>query len=91
MLGRGQRNTDSIGSIPNFFRQDKPMIGLKTALGGNPLRVDRTGDASRTRVSVTRKTTGRGGQITVGWNRTDSPQIQDSRRVINAEQEVSQP
>ena len=32
MLGRGQRNTDSIESIPNKFRQDEPMIGLKTAL-----------------------------------------------------------
>ena len=52
MLGRAQRNTDSIGSIPKYFRQDEPMIGLKTALGGNPFRVDRTGDASRTRVSV---------------------------------------
>ena len=67
------------------------MIGLKTALGGNPLRVDRTGDASRTRVSVTRKTTGRGGQMTVGWNRTHSPRIQYSRRVVNAEQEVGKP
>ena len=64
------------------------MIALKTALGGNPLRVDRTGDASRTRVSVTRETTGSGGQMTVGWNRTHSPRIQYSRRVVNAEQEV---
>ena len=62
-----------IESIPNYFRQDEPIIGLKTALGGNPLRVDRTGDASRTRVSVTRRTIGHGGQMTVGWNRTHSP------------------
>ena len=64
------------------------MIGLKTALGGNPLKVDRTGDVSRTRVLVTRQTTGIGGQMTVGWNWTHSPQIQYSRRVVNAEQEV---
>ena len=44
-----------------IFQQDQPMIGLKTVLRGIPLRsngVDWTGDASRTRVSVTRKTTG---------------------------------
>ena len=68
--GKWQKNTDSIRSIPKSFRQDEPMIGLKTALGRNPLRVDRMGDASQTRVSVTRKTTGSGGQMTVGWNRT---------------------
>ena len=47
--------TKEYGQYPEYsdiFRQDEPMIGLKTALGGNPLRVDRTGDASRTRVSV---------------------------------------
>ena len=51
------------------------MIGVKTAVRGNPLRsdgVDRTGDASQTRVSATCKTTGRGGQMTVGWNESDS-------------------
>ena len=67
------------------------MIGLKTVLRGNPLRVDKTGDASRTRVSVTPKTTGCGGQMMVGWNQTHSPRIQYSRRVVNAEQEVGQP
>ena len=52
------------------------MIGLKTVLRGNPLRssgVDGTGDASRTRVSATRRTIGHGGLMTVGWNRTHSP------------------
>ena len=44
--------------------------------------MDKTGDASRTRVSATPKTTGRGGQMTVGWNRTHSPRIQHSRRVV---------
>ena len=88
--GKWQKNMDSIRSIPKSFRQDEPMIGLKTALGRNPLRVDRTGDASRTRVSVTCKTTGSGGQMTVGWNRTHSPRIQYSRRVVNAEQEIGQ-
>ena len=70
------------------------MIGVKTALGGNPLRsdgVDRTGDASQTRVSAMRKTTGRGGQMMVDWNWTHSPRIPYSRRVVNAEQEVGQP
>ena len=64
---------DSIRSIPNFLQHNEPMIGVKTALRGNPLRsdgVDRTGDTSQIRVSATRKTTGRGGQMTVGWNRT---------------------
>ena len=37
------------------------------------------------------KTTGHGGQMTVGWNRTHSPRIQHSRRVVNAEQEVGRP
>ena len=44
---------DNVGKRTKEYR---PMIGLKTALGGNPLRVDRTGDASRTRISVTRRT-----------------------------------
>ena len=34
---------------------------------------------------------GRGGQMSVGWNRTHSPRIPYSRRVVNAEQEVGQP
>ena len=67
---------------------------FEDALRGNPLRsngMDRTGDVSQTRVSVTRKTTRRGGQMTVGWNRTHSPRIQYSGRVVTAEQEVGQP
>ena len=84
-----RKRTKEYGQYREY--SDIPMIGLKTALGGNPLRVDRTGEASQTRASVTRKTTGRGGQITVGWNRTHSPWIQYSRRVVNAEQEVGQP
>ena len=52
-----------------FSEHNKPAIGVKTALGGNPLKsdgVDRMGDASHIRVSATRKTTGRGGQMAVG-------------------------
>ena len=55
---------DSIRSIPKKIQQDELMIGVKIALRGNPLKsdgVDRTGDASQTRVSATHKTTGRGG------------------------------
>ena len=94
MLGQRQGNTDSIRSIPNFFQQNEPMISVKTALRGNPLRsdgVDRTGDTSQTRVSATRKTTVRGGQMMVGWNRTHLPRITYSQRVVDAEQEVGQP
>ena len=93
-LGQWQGNTDSIRSIPKFVQHNEPMIGVKTALRGNPLMsdgVDRTGDASQTRGSATRKTTGRGGQMTVGWNRTHSTRIPYSRRVVNAVQEVGQP
>ena len=59
------------------FFSTQLTIAVKTVLRGNPLRsdgVDRTGDASQIRVSATRKTTGRGGQMMVGWNRTHSPE-----------------
>ena len=58
---------------------------------GSPLRsdgVDGTGDANQTRVLVTHKTTGRGGQATLGSIQTHSPRRLNSRRVVNAEQEV---
>ena len=80
--------TREYGQYPEYSEKN-----VRTALRGNPLRsdgVDRTGDVSQIQVSATRKTTGRGGQMTVGWNRTHSPRIPYSRRVVNAKQEVGQ-
>ena len=55
---------------------------------GSPLRsdgVDGTGEANQTRVLVTHKTTGRGGQATLGSIQTHSPRRLNSRRVVKAE------
>ena len=53
--------------------------------------VDGTGEANRTLVLVAHKTTGRGGQATLGSIRTHSLRRRNSRRVVNAEREVGQP
>ena len=50
--------------------------------------VDGTGDANQTLVLVAHRTTGRGGQATLGSIQTHSLRRLNSRRVVNAEQEV---
>ena len=70
------------------------MIKIQTSLSGSPLRsdgVDETGDANRTLVWVTHRTTGRGGHMTIGSIRTHSLNGQNSRRAANVEREVGQP
>ena len=65
---------------------------MQTSPRGSPLRsdgVDGTEDANQTtRVLVAHRTTGRGGQATLGSIQTHSPRRLNSRRVVNAEQEV---
>ena len=66
---------------------------MQTSPRGSPLRsdgVDGTGDANQTRVLVANRTTGRGGQATLGSIQTHSPRRLNSRRVVKAEQEVKQ-
>ena len=70
------------------------MIKIQTSLSGSPLRsdgVDKTGDANRTLVWVTHRTTGRGGQTMIGSIRTHSYNGQNSRRAAKVEHEVGQP
>ena len=60
-------------------------------LSGQIYGVDKTGDTNRTLVWVARRTTGRGGQTTIGSIRTHSLRRWNSRRATNAEREVGQP
>ena len=53
--------------------------------------VDETRNANRTLVWVARRTTGRGGQTTIGSIWTHSLRRWNSRRAANAEREVGQP
>ena len=61
---------------------------MTTSLNGSPRRsdgVDGTEDANRTLILVTHRTTGRGGQASLGSIRTHSLRIRNSRRVANDE------
>ena len=53
--------------------------------------MEETGDANRTLVWVTHRTTGRGGQTMIGLNQTHSLSGRNSRRAANVEREVGQP
>ena len=88
--------TRQYSEYSNFFQhnENESTIEIQTSLSGSPLRsdgVDETGDANRTLVWVARRTTGRGGQTTIGSIRTHSLRRRNSWRVANAEREVGQP
>ena len=58
--------TRQYSEYSDFFstQENESTIKIQTSLSGSPLRsdgVDETGDANRTRVWVTHRTTGRGG------------------------------
>ena len=97
--GDGQRenNDRTVLGVFQFFSQhneNESTIEIQTSLSGSPLRsdgVDETGDANRTVVWVARRTTGRGGQTTIGSIRTLSLRRWNSRRAAKAEREVGQP
>ena len=94
--GRTMTRQYSIPSIPIFFQhnENESMIEMQTSLSGSPLRsdgVDETGDTNRTLVWVARRTTGGGGQTTMGSIRTHSLRRWNSRRAANAERKVGQP
>ena len=83
-------------SIPTFFlhNENENTNEMQTSLSGSPLRsdgVDGTGDANQTVVLDVHRTTGRGGQAMLGSIRTHLLRRRNSRRVVNAEQEVGQP
>ena len=83
-------------TTPIFFQhnENESTIEIQTSLSGSPLRpdgVDETGDANRTLVWGARRTTGRGGQTTIGSIRTHSLSGWKSRQAANAEREVGQP
>ena len=64
---------------------------MQTSLRGSPLKsdgVDETGDVNQTLVLVALRTSGRGGQATLGSIQTHSFRRLNSRRAVNAEQEV---
>ena len=64
---------------------------MQTSLRGSPLKsdgVDGTGDTYQTLVLVAHRTTGRGGQATLGSIQTHAFRRLKSRRAVNAEQEV---
>ena len=95
--GDGQRENkdDTVLGIFRFFFQqneNESTIEMQTSLSRSPLRsdgVDETGDANRTLVWVTRRTTGRGGQTPSGSILTHSLSRWNSRRAANAEREVN--
>ena len=97
--GNGQQKDDCetvLGVFRFFFQHNdnESMIKIQTYLSGSPLRsdgVDRTGDANRTPVWVTHRTTGRGGQTMIGSIWTHSYSGQNSRRATHVEREVGQP
>ena len=80
--------TRQYSEYSDFFQhnENESTNEMQTSLSRSPLRsdgVDGTGDANQT--------TGRGGQVTLGSIRTRSLRRRNSRRVVNAEQEVGQP
>ena len=91
-----EQRRDSARSIPNFFQhnENESTIEIQTSLSRSPLRsdgVDETGDVNQTLVWVACRTTGRGGQTTIGSIRTLSFRRWNSRWVANVEREVGQP
>ena len=95
-MDSGRTTTRQYSEYSDFFQHNKneSTIEMQTSLSGSPLRsdgVDETGDANRTLVWVTRRTTGRDGQTTIGSIRTHSLRRWNSRRATNAEREVGQP
>ena len=84
--------TRQYSEYSDFFQHNEyeSTIKIQTSLGGSPLRsdgMDETGDANRTLVWVTHRTTGRGGQTMIGHSHSG----QNSRRAANVEREVGQP
>ena len=94
--GDGQReNYDEtvLGVFRFQHNKNESTVEMQTSLSGSPLRsdgVDETGDANRTLVWVARRTTGRGGETTIGSIRTHSLRGWNSRRAANAERVVGQ-
>ena len=84
--------TRQYSEYSDFFQhnENESTIKIKTSLGRSPLRsdgMDETGDANRTLVWVTHRTTGRGGQTMIGHSHSG----QNSRRAANVEWEVGKP
>ena len=95
-MDSGRTTTRQYSEYSDFFQHNKneSTIRIQTSLTGSPLRpdgVDETGDANRTLVWVTHRTTGRGGQTMIGLIRIHSLSGQNSRQAANVEREVSQP
>ena len=92
MKGRGDgQQKDNYETVLGVFRlffqhnENESTIKIQTSLSESPLRsvgVDETGDANRTLVWVTHRTTGQGIQTMIGQN---------SRRAANVERELGQP
>ena len=75
------KGTQTLSGI--FFRQDELMKPVNSGIelrGDQPRSdgLDRIWPERQTRVSVRPRTTGRGGLMTVGWNRTDTARLTHS-------------
>ena len=72
--------TRQYSEYSDFFqhKENESTIRIQTSLTGSPLRpdgVDETGDANRTLVWVTHRTTGRGGQMMIGFPHDMGPPV----------------
>ena len=89
----------SVGNdIPSYtlsvvWERQEPLLLNQIFNSGQVMSdgVDETGDANRTLVWVTHRTTGRDGHMTIGSIQTHSLNEQNSRRAANVEREVCQP
>ena len=87
----------SLGNeIPSYtvsvvWERQEPLLFIKYLTQVRSDGVDETGDANRTLVWVTHRTTGRDGHMTIGSIRTHSLNGQNSRLAANVEREVGQP
>ena len=84
--------TRQYSEYSDFFQhnENESTIKIQTSLDESPLGsagMDETGDANRTLVWVTHRTTGRGIQTMIGHSHSG----QNSRRAANGEREVGQP